>query len=371
MTTRRSFAAQLASIGAGFAVSPEMILAQRALPAQNWSRDTVWLNANENPDGPPPASIEAMRSVARETWRYHFPAFRDFHAMVARSERLSPDQIVVGAGSTEVLNLAVLVFTSATRPLVTADPTFEAPAEIANALGRPCIRVPLTTAYATDVKRMAAEAERAGGGLIYLCNPNNPTSSMTPHEDLAWLVSNLPRNTVALIDEAYLHFVDDHVSQSALQWVREGREVIVARTFSKLFGMAGLRVGFACGRGDLVGQLRPFRNSVISILSARAVEAALADAPKIVAQRRARLARTRSELCDWLDKRKLRYIKPYANFMMIEVGPNVRQIGAALARKDIAVGRPFPPLDTMMRVTIGTDRDMARFREAFAAVIEG
>jgi histidinol-phosphate aminotransferase len=366
MTTRRSFAAQLA----GFSVSPEMLLAQRALPARNWPRDTVWLNANENPDGPPPAAIEAMRRTAPETWRYHFPAFRDFQALVARSEQLSPDQIVIGAGSTEVLNLAVLAFTSAARPLITAEPTFEAPAEIASALGRSCIRVPLTAAYAADVKRMAAEAERTGGGLIYLCNPNNPTSSMTPHEDLAWLASNLPRNTVALIDEAYLHFVDGYESLSALEWVREGRNVIVARTFSKLYGMAGLRVGFLCGSPDLLAALRRFRNNPISILSARAVEAALVDSRTIIAQRRARLSKTRGELCDWLNKRNLRYIKPYANFLMIDVGSNARQIGAALAGKGVAVGRPFPPLDTMMRVTIGTDRDMARFKEAFAAVVQ-
>ncbi len=353
---------------AGFAASPEAILAQRALPGHNWSPNTVWLNANENPDGPPAGAIEAMRRVAPDTWRYHFPEFREFDRTVARSEQLSPDQIVVGAGSTEVLNLAVMLFTSASRPLIAADPTFEVPGDVAAALGHPVIRVPLTSTYAADVKRMAAEAARAGGGLIYISNPNNPTSSMTAHEDLAWLVSNLPRNTIALIDEAYLHFVDGYEAQSALRWVREGKDVIVARTFSKIYGMAALRVGFACGKPDLVGQMRPYRGSAISILSARAVEAALADGAKLIAERRSRLARIRGELCDWLDKRKLRYIKPYANFVMIEVGPNLRQIGAAMARRDIAVGRPFPPLDTMMRVTIGTERDMARFREAFAAV---
>ncbi|MGE5571171.1 MAG: aminotransferase class I/II-fold pyridoxal phosphate-dependent enzyme [Rhodospirillales bacterium] len=369
MTTRRSFTAQLAWLG--LAASPEAVLAQRALAPRDWPRDTVWLNANENPEGPPPASLEAIRRAAPDTWRYHFPALRDFNAVVAQSEQLSPDQVVMGAGSTEVLNLAVLVFTSATRPLITADPIFEAPAEVARALARPCIRVPLTSTYAADVRQMVAKAESAGGGLLYLCNPNNPTSSMTPRSDLAWLVSNLPRNTVALVDEAYLHFVDNYEQQSALQWVREGREVIVTRTFSKLYGMAGLRVGFACGRPDLMRQLRPFRASAISILGARAVEAALADAPKIIAQRRARTAKTRGEFCEWLDRRKLRYIKPYANFVMIEVGGDVRRIAAALAQRNIAVGRPFPPLDTMMRVTIGSDRDMARFKEAFASVMEG
>jgi len=339
-------------------------LAQRALAGRTFPPGTVWLNANENPDGPPRAALHAISRFAGQTWRYHFQAFRDFYAAVARSERLEPEQIVVGAGSTEVLNLAVLVFTSATRPLITCHPTFEAPAETAQALGRPCLTVPLTPSYAADVKRLAAEADRAGGGLIYLCNPNNPTSSLTPTEHLAWLVSNLPRDTVALIDEAYLHFVEDCDSRSALAWVRQGRNVIVARTFSKIYGMAGLRVGFACGKPELIRRIRPFRNNVISILSARAVEAALAEAPSILPQRRARLIRIRSDLCAWLRSRNLRYIEPYANFVMIDVG-DARRLAELLAQKNIAVGRPFPPLDNLLRVSIGSQSDMARFKQAF------
>lgn len=370
MTTRRGFAAQLAGIAAGLRTSSEMALAQRALPPGNWSPDTVWLNANENPEGPPQTAIQAMTRAAPESWRYHFPEFREFYAAVARSERLEPEQVVVGAGSTEVLNLAVLVFTSATRPLIAAHPTFEAPAEIARALGRPYVPVPLTKTYAADVKRMAGEAERAGGALIYICNPNNPTSSFTSREDLAWLVANLPRDTIVLVDEAYLHFAEDCDSRTALAWVREGRNVIVARTFSKIYGMAGLRVGFACGKPELMRQLRPFRNNVISILGARAVEAALADAANIVAQRRAKLVRIRSGLCDWLRQKNLRFIEPYGNFVMIDVG-DARRIAMLLGRRNIAVGRPFPPLDNLMRVTIGSEPDMAKFKEAFAQVYPG
>jgi histidinol-phosphate aminotransferase len=339
-------------------------LAQRALAGRTFPPCTVWLNANENPDGPPQPALQAIAQIAGQAWRYHFQAFRDFYAAVARSERLEPEQVVIGAGSTEVLNLAVLVFTSATRPLIACLPTFEAPAEIAQALGHPCLTVPLTPSYAADVKRMVAEADRAGGGLIYLCNPNNPTSSLTPQQDLAWLAANLPRNTVVLIDEAYLHFVEDCDSRSALAWVREGRNVIVTRTFSKIYGMAGLRVGFACGKPELMRQIRPFRNNVISILSARAVEAALADAPTLIPQRRARLIRIRHDFCDWLRKRNLRYIEPYANFVMIDVG-DARRMAALLARKNVAVGRPFPPLDNMLRVSIGAEADMAKFKEAF------
>jgi histidinol-phosphate aminotransferase len=342
-------------------------LAQRALAGRTWPPGTLWLNANENPEGPPAAAIEAIRRLAGETWRYHFEAFRDFYATVARSERLEPEQVLVGAGSTELLSLAVLVFTSATRPLIYAHPTFEAPPELAKALGRPSVPIPLAPPWAADVKRMAAEADRAGGGLIYLCNPNNPTSSLTPTEDLAWLVSNLPRNTVVLIDEAYLHFVEDCDARSALGWVRQGKNVIVTRTFSKIYGMAGLRAGFACANPELIAQLRPFRNNVISILSARAVEAALASAATMIPERRSRLIRIRQDLCNWLRVRNIHYIEPYANFVMIDVG-DARRVASLLAGKNIAVGRPFPPLENLMRVTLGAESDMAKFKVAFAQV---
>jgi histidinol-phosphate/aromatic aminotransferase/cobyric acid decarboxylase-like protein len=266
-----------------------------------------------------------------------------------------------------LLNLAVLVFTSASRPLIAAHPTFEAPVEIARALGRECKLVPLTASWAADVRRMVAEADRSGGGLIYLCNPNNPTSTLTSGEDLAWLIANLPRDTVALIDEAYLHFVEDCDARSALAWVRQDKNVIVTRTFSKIYGMAGLRVGFACGKPELIRQLRPFRNNVISILSARAVVDSLANAATLIAQRRAKLIKIRSGLCDWLRARNVAYLEPYANFVMIDVGDS-RRLAGLFAERNIAVGRPFPPLNNLLRVSIGSEADMAKFREVFAQV---
>jgi histidinol-phosphate aminotransferase len=371
MITRRSFGRRAAALAGAVSAWTEATLAQRALIGETFSPNTVWLNANENPDGPCRAAIEAMNRVVPETWRYHYPEFREFNAAVARSERLDPEQIIVGAGSTEVLNVIVAAFTSATRPLITPVPTFEVPAEFARALGHKWVRVPLTSTYAADVKRLAQEAASAGGGLIYLCNPNNPTSSMTPKADLAWLVSNLPPETVLLVDEAYLHFVENYEQESALPWVKEGKNVIVTRTFSKIYGMAGLRVGFGCGRPDLIGKVRPFRNNAITIVGARAVLAALSEASTLIPQRRARLLKVRSGLCEWLRERNLRYIEPHANFIMIDVGMDSRGLGLALLKKDVAVGRPFPPLDKMLRVSIGTEQDMAKFRQAFAEVYTG
>jgi histidinol-phosphate aminotransferase len=365
MLTRRSFYRRIALAAAAAPVWTEAAFAQRGLAGTNWPADTVWLNANENPEGPPRRAIEAIGRAASDAWQYRHPEFPPFYKKLAASEQLEPEQMLVGAGSTEVLDIAVAVFTSATRPLITAEPTFEAPGEMAKAMGRPIVRTALTETYASDVRRMAAEASKAGGGLIYLCNPNNPTSSMTGKEDIDWLVANLPANTVLVLDEAYLHFVPGYESLSGLPYVRQGKDVLVARTFSKIYGMAGVRCGFVCGRPELIARMKPYRNNMISILAVRAVMASLDDGPRMIAERRAKLLKIRGEFCDWLKANKLRYIEPNANFMMIDIGRDVKEFGQAMAKKGVAVGRPFPPYEKMLRVTIGTAQDMQKFRSAF------
>ena len=227
------------------------------------------------------------------------------------------------------------------------------------------VRIPLEPPYVPDLRKLVAEAEKAGGGLIYLCNPNNPTSTVVPKKDLAWMISNLPPNTVVLIDEAYIHFGDTPELASALGYVRQGKNVVVTRTFSKIYGMAGLRAGFGCAPPQLIAKMAPFRNNVISIVTVRAVLAAIAEGNPLVQQRRTRLIRTRRELLNWLREREITFIEPQANFLMIDVRRDAREFIFNMPPKGVAVGRPFPPMDNFLRVTIGTDRDMARFREVF------
>jgi histidinol-phosphate aminotransferase len=229
MPTRRAFTALLA---AGFT---EAAFAQRAaVPGAAPSANTVWLNGNEFPEGPPKASVEAMARVIGESNRYHYQEFPAFYSTLAAAEELTADQILVGAGSSEVLHAAIEAFTSPTIPLITPWPTYEAPPELAHAKGHKVIKTPLNAAYAPDVHKLAAEAEKAGGGLIYLCHPNNPTSVLTTRADMAWLVENLPANTYLLVDEAYLHYGTSPEAMTAMSFVKAGKNVIVSRTFSKI-----------------------------------------------------------------------------------------------------------------------------------------
>lgn len=370
MMNRRDFGRRAAALLAGASAWSEFALAQRAgVAVGNAPPGTVWINANEWPDGPCAAAREAMARVAPESGRYHFSEFGGIYRTIAQAEGLEPAQVLVGAGSTEVLQFAVEKFTSPTRPLIAGAPTFEMPEGYARALGHAAVNVPLAANYAADVKRMAEEAAKAKGGLIYICNPNNPTSSITPKADIAWLVANLPPDTVLLLDEAYIHFSQSPDLESGLAYVRQDKNVIVTRTFSKIYGMAGLRVGFAYGKWDLIRAMAPLRMNVISIVSAHAAVVSVNQAATLIPERRSQLMARRSALCEWLKEKKLAYIEPHANFIMIDVGRDVRTVLPSFLAKAVAVGRPFPPLNNMLRVTIGSEQDMAAFRRAAAEVL--
>lgn len=363
MFTRRAFAGMIA---AGLT---EAAFAQRAAVPGIAPPDTIWINGNEFPEGPPQASIDAMAKIIGGSNRYHYQEFPAFYSVLAASQGLSAEQIMVGAGSSEILHAAVEAFTSPTMPFITSQPTYEAAPELAKYKGSKVVEIPLNARMAADVHGLAAEADKAGGGLIYICNPNNPTSAITTSDDMAWLMANLPKNTYVLVDEAYFHYATSPEISGAFQYVKQGKNVIVARTFSKVYGMAGLRVGYAAARPDLIANMDHFRNNVISIVSVRAVQAALELGPKLVEERKAKIVHTREELCAWLTEKKIGYIPPQANFVMIETGRDARQMQVAMLAKGVAIGRPFPALNHMIRVSIGTDAEMAKFRRVFTEVV--
>jgi histidinol-phosphate aminotransferase len=172
-----------------------------------------------------------------------------------------------------------------------------------------------------------------------------------------------------LIDEAYLHYATSAEAASAMPYVKDGKNVIVARTFSKIYGMAGLRVGYVAARQDLIQRMAPYRNNVISIVSVRAVLAALELGPALLDERRAKIERRRAELCSWLNSRKIGFIPPQANFIMIETGRDAREMQSLMLSKGVAIGRPFPPLDKMIRVSIGTDAEMDKFRNTLVELL--
>jgi histidinol-phosphate aminotransferase len=331
--------------------------------------DTVWLNANENPEGPPDEARQAIGRAIADCGRYNHRVFPAFHEALARSAGVGTDEVIPGAGSTEVLHCAIDAFTSASRPLITAWPTWEMTRDLAEASGKRVVKVPLSRQWSADVERMAAEARKAGGGVIHLGNPNNPTSSITPKQALRWLAENLPRDTVLLIDEAYIQFADSPDLESGIGYVREGRNVVVTRTFSKLYGMAGVRVGFGCAPAPLVKRMTPFRNNVTSILGVRAAMAALELGDNLITGRRKRRNQVRAQICSWLDARGFQYVPPQANFVLIDLRRDVRDVIPRMLAEGVAVGRHFDSVDRSMRVAMGTEREMEKFKAAFQKVV--
>ncbi len=368
MLTRRDLARNFSLIAAGIALGGEAAYAQRR-KIKGHAPDLVLLNANENPDGPPASAIEAMSRILAKTGRYHDEDNDQFNEVLAKSEGLQTEQVLVGCGSSEILHCAVDAFTSPSLPLITSAPAYELPVDMAMAQGHPVIKLAMTPQYGADVHRMVAAADKAKGGLIYVVNPNNPTSSITPKADITWLIENLPANTIALIDEAYIHFAKSPQMASAVPYIKQGKNVVVARTFSKIYGMAGLRVGYGMGKADLIGKMGVFRNNVISLTGVYAAKAALAE-PSLVPERREKFDRVRADLCGWLDSQKIGFIQPHANFMMIDVKRDVRTVIPAMMERGVAVGRPFPPMDQFLRVTIGSEADMSRFKQEFAKVMK-
>ena len=329
--------------------------------------DAVLLNYNENPLGPFPEAREAASAAMGRANRYLFGLQREFTALFATQNGLGEDQVAGYCGSGVALDGAALAFCSPQAGLVTADPTFESLAQMAGAHGTPVRRVPLRADGAHDVQAMAHAATEARAGLIYVCNPNNPTGSITPRAEIDWLLAHKPAGSVLLIDEAYIHYSDE---PDTLGLVREGADAIVLRTFSKIYGMAGLRLGLAAARPDLLRKLLLSGANSLPVPSVAAGIASL-EHPAHLAARKAGNTRLREATVAWLAARGHACLPSQANCFMVDVKGDGKAFTAAMARHRVFVGRSWPAWPNHVRITVGTDAEMARFREAFVQVVSG
>ncbi len=365
--SRRDFGRAIALLTAGASLPfySESTLAQDVKAIASIPPDTVRLNANENPMGPCPAAIEAIRELVPQGGRYHFDQTHVFAETLAAVEGLPVTHVQPSAGSSDPLHRAVIAFTSPTRPLVTANPGYEAPEQAARFMGAKVIRVPLRKDHSHDPNAMVSAA--ANAGVIYICNPNNPTGTVTPRDAILSIAANKPKGCIVLIDEAYIHFAT--TATPATDLVAAGKDVIVLRTFSKIYGMAGLRAGAALGRPDLLEKLRGY--SGLAIMPATGMVGAIASLkePTLIPERRKTLTEIREDLCAWLDKLGIAYIPSEANMVMIDVKRPGRQVAEAMLKQKVAIGRAWPSLPTHVRVTIGTRDEMMKFRAAFQQVM--
>lgn len=364
--SRRSFLhlSAAASAAAAFRVMSEPMLAAAARRRPHTS-DAILIDSNENPLGPCQAARDAASALVPLGGRYSDNLTDELVGTFAQVEGLSADSIRVTVGSTPPLSLAVLAFTSPQRSYVTADPGFETGMMAATVAGARVVKVPLTKNYAHDVKAMLAAAPDAG--VFYICNPNNPTGTLTLHSDLENLVANKPKGSIVVIDEAYLHFSE---APSTLDLVKAGKDVVVLRTFSKIYGMAGLRCGFALGRPELLDKFMERGGyNFMPVTAVSAATASLKD-PQLVPERRRINAGIRQQTFDWLSRNGYSYIPSEANFFLLDAKRPAKDVRDAMAKENVLIGRVWPLMPTCTRVTVGTQDEMEKFQAALQKVMK-
>ncbi len=360
--TRRDFAriAALMTAGAALPFYNEASLAQGLSALPNLSPDAVRINANENPMGPCAEAVEAIQKIVTRGGRYLYNETTTFVETLANVEGLAKDHVLPFAGSSDPLHRAVLAFTSPGKCLVTADPGYEAGERAAQFIGAKVVRVPLRKDASHDAHTMATIAPDAG--LIYVCNPNNPTGSVTRKEDIEYLIANKPKDAIVLLDEAYIHL--SKTAEPGTPWVSADKDVVILRTFSKLYGMAGLRAGAAFARPDLLERIRGFGAGAMPVTGMVGATASL-KVKGLVEARRKIIADIREETAEWLDKDGFTCLPSEANMLMIDVKRPGRQVFDALLKQDVAIGRSWPSMPNHVRVTIGTREEMKKFKAAF------
>jgi histidinol-phosphate aminotransferase len=327
--------------------------------------EAVKINANENPVGPCPEAAEAIAKVIVKGGRYMYEETDAFVYTLAALEGLDANYILPFAGSSDPLHRAVLAFTSREKPFVMSDPGYEAGGRAAQFIGAKVVKVPLTQSYAHDVKAMVKAAHYRKAGLIYVCNPNNPTGTITPRADIEWLIANKPEETVLLLDEAYIHFTDEPMCSDL---VAMDKDVIILRTFSKLYGMAGLRAGAAMGRPDLIGRLEGYGAGALPVTGMVGATASL-KAKNLVTERRRVVKDVREDVFAFLQKNNVTFVPSVSNCFMLDAKMPARRLVEAMKKEKVYIGRVWPSWPTYARVSVGTKEEMARFKIALLKVM--
>ena len=328
--------------------------------------DAVLINANENPLGPCKAACEAIAAMAPHGGRYDLYGYEEqLTKTFAGQHGLKPENVMVYAGSSEPLHYTVLAFTGPKKGLVIGDPTYEAAGYAAMASGAGVFKVKLMPDYSHDVKAMVAADPNAG--VIYICNPNNPTGTITSKKDLVWALDNKPAGSILLVDEAYIHLSD---GEDVIDQVAAGKDIIVLRTFSKVYGMAGIRCGMALGRPDLLKKLMRYGMNPMVVTGAVAAEVSLRD-PDLVPSRKKIIGDIRVDTIDWLKKNNYKVIgDSQSNCFMIDTGRPGKGVIAAMQAKNVYIGRTWPIWPNAVRITVGSPKDMAAFKVAFKQVMD-
>jgi histidinol-phosphate/aromatic aminotransferase/cobyric acid decarboxylase-like protein len=372
---------QIARIAMGAAAAipffSEFALAQNDEPAPRragggrpvYDPDVVRISSNENPMGPTPEGIAAMAKVGPLGWRYTPQGENlEFNDLLHSIENVKQGYVNGYAGSSQPLAQCAPAFTSPTRSWVMGSPGYGSGA--GKFVGNKVHKVPLRKDYTHDVEAMIKADPNAGA--FYICNPNNPTGTLTPMKDFEYILANKPKDAVLIIDEAYVHFSGPENYSTEL--VRQEKDVVVLRTFSKIYGMAGLRAGALYGRPDLLAKVAEYgRGGNLPVTATACAAASMKIAKTMLPERLAINKKNRDYTFEYLDKVGVSYIPAQTNFFMMSVkGMTGAQVGTAMMKKKIqlAGANRWPEWPQQIRVTVGTMDEMVKFTTALGQVLK-
>ncbi|MFZ3216381.1 MAG: aminotransferase class I/II-fold pyridoxal phosphate-dependent enzyme [Candidatus Acidiferrales bacterium] len=365
--TRRNFSRLFGQSLAVALAAPRLPRLLDAPAANPFPGGPVRLNYNENPYGPSPKALAELKDCGAIANRYPEHTYTEVIGSLARKYFMQPENIALGCGSTEILRASDAAFLDSTLNVVAAEPTFEAVLQYAHALHANAVKIPLTPDHRHDLPKMAA-ACTSKTGVVYVCNPNNPTGTIVTRDEMAAFVLAVPPTTLILVDEAYFDFAEDPRYSSAVEFIPQHPNVVVARTFSKIYGMAGMRLGYAIGAKEPIARITAQLiqdNGNAAVLAAAL--ACLGD-NDYVSSRRAQLNGTRRWLCAQLAKDSRPFIPSQTNFVMLDMGADVQPIIEEFAARNVLVGRRFPAMPHFLRVTIGTQPETEAFLAALREI---
>ena len=364
--TRRDFGrlSALLTAGATLPFYNEAAMAQLSMIPGGPPPDAVLINANENPLGPCPEAVEAIYSVVKKGGRYLYHETSNFAKTVQEVEGLKDRYVFPFPGSSDPLHRSVLAFCSPAKSFVMGDPGYEAGGRAAQFINAKVIRAPLRKDHSHDVQAMVKADPNAG--IIYICNPNNPTGTLTSRADIEYVLANKPAGSILLLDEAYIHISPS--ATSGMDLVAADKDLIILRTFSKLYGMAGLRAGFAAGRPDLLAKLEPYGAGALPVTGVVGAIASL-KVKTLVPERRKIIGDIREDVFSFLEKHNFTYVHSESNKFMLDTKRPAKEFIEAMKREKVYVGRNWPVWPNHARVSIGTSEEMEKFKTALLKVM--
>jgi histidinol-phosphate aminotransferase len=324
---------------------------------------------NENPYGPPESVVKAITRAMKYSNRYGYPD-SGLTEELTKHHGVKAEQILLAAGSGEILNMTCTTFLRDGKLLVGSDPSYNILYSRATNLKSDVVRVPLLPDFRQDIPALirATRQNYRDVGIVYLCNPNNPTGRLVTKDEVRQLLDGIPEDIPVLIDEAYHHFVDDSSYATSVPYVIEGRQVMVARTFSKISGLAGMRLGYALAPRNLVQRMRPWGTGTINALVRYGGVAALRDTDAQAWVKKVTIEQ-RGKAMQALGALGYETIPSDANFFMVNLRRPVAPLIDEFEKKGVLVGRPFPPLNEHLRVSVGTPNEMDKFMVALKAIM--